>query len=89
MLAMKEKFGVPGARYSVEDILAAVNTVSGRDFTGFFDDHIYGTGSTLDIAGILWKAGIVVEQFSDEFYLSRTEDATSAQNRIFTGLSSM
>ena len=89
MLALKDKFGVPGARYTVEDILAAVNSVSGRDFTSFFDDHIFGTGVTLDIAGILAKAGIIVEQFSDEFYLTRTEHPGALQRRIFSGLSGL
>ena len=89
MLALKEKFGVPGARYTVEDILAAVNSVSGRDFTGFFADHITGTGVTLDIAEILGKAGIVVEQFADEFYLTRAEHPTELQRKIFAGLSTM
>ena len=88
MLALKDKFGVPGARYTVEDILAAVNSVSGRDFTSFFDDHIFGTGVSLDVAGILAKAGIIVEPFSDEFYLTRTEHPSALQSRIFGGLSS-
>ena len=89
MLRLKEKFGVPDARYTVEDILAAVNSVSGRDFTGFFDDHIFGSSETLDIATILGKAGIDVEQFSDEFYLTHAEHTTELQRRIFVGISTL
>ena len=89
MLHMKEVFGVQHARYTVEDILEAVNVVSGRDFSDFFDNHIFGNGQPLNIARSLAKAGIDVEQFSDEFYLSHREQPTSLQRRIYAGISGM
>jgi len=30
-------------KYSSEDVLEALNTVTGQDFTGFFSDFVYGT----------------------------------------------
>lgn len=86
MRLLKERFGKPGGRYRVSDILAAINSVSGRDFTSFFDAHITGHEQQLDIAGVLRKAGIITEQFSDEFYLSRMGSPSSLQQDIYHGM---
>lgn len=89
MRLMKDRFGKPGARYRVEDILAAVNTVSGQDFKSFFDAHIRGTVERLDIAATLRKAGMHTEQFSDEFYLSRMSDPSPLQEAVYTGITTI
>jgi predicted metalloprotease with PDZ domain len=41
MYYMFHKFG--DERYSSEDVLEALNAVTGRDFTGFFSNFVYGT----------------------------------------------
>ncbi len=69
--------------------LAAVNTVSGADFTRFFDAHITGTDEELDIAATLRKAGIYTEQFSDEFYLNRMSNPSPLQEAIYTGITTI
>jgi len=89
MRVMNDRFRKPGARYRVEDILAAVNTVSGQDFTSFFDAHITGTKERLDIAGTLKKAGLHTEQFSDEFYLGRMSNPSPLQHAIYTGMTTI
>ena len=70
MRRLADRFGEPGSRFEVSDILSAVNGVSGKDFAAFFDAHITGSDGQLNIAKTLRKAGIRTEQFSDEFYLS-------------------
>jgi predicted metalloprotease with PDZ domain len=86
MRRLEERFGEPGSRYTVDDVLAAVNHVSGGDFTDFFDAYVKGAEAQLDIAGTLAKAGLSVEQFADEFYLSRAEQPTRLQRKIFRGI---
>ena len=86
MRLLTQQFGDPGARYRVDDILAAVNSVSGEDFTHFFDAHISGINGQLDVAAILRKAGINTEQFSDEFYLSRMTNPSPLQKDIYNGI---
>ena len=89
MLMLKQKFGAPGSRYRVSDILEAVNSVSGRDFTDFFDAHIAGTQAQLDIATTLRKAGINAEQFADELYLSRVTNPSPLQKDIYDGITTV
>lgn len=86
MRRLKDQFGAPGSRYTVNDILAAVNHVSGNDFTTFFDTHVNGSEGHLDIVGTLRKAGLNVEQIADEFYLSRSEQPTPLQVEIYRGI---
>ena len=51
-----------------------------------FDAHIRETDEQLDIAGLLLKAGINTEQFSDEFYLSRMTSPSAMQKIVYDGL---
>ncbi len=37
-----ENYAVKGAGYTVEDVLSAVNTVSGNDYAAFFEAYVYG-----------------------------------------------
>jgi len=66
--------------------VAAVNAVSGQDFSRFFERHIIGTGGNLAAPDTLRKAGIDSFQFADEFYLRRLPDARPSQQAIFEGL---
>jgi predicted metalloprotease with PDZ domain len=86
MRLLTQQFGSPGARYQVSDILAAANSVSGKDFTSFFDAHITSTGAQLNFSDTLSKAGIYAEQFSDEVYLSRMANASPLQIAIYDGI---
>jgi predicted metalloprotease with PDZ domain len=86
MRLLKQHFSDSGARYRISDILAAVNSVSGKDFTTFFAAHITGSKGRLDIAGILRKAGINTEQFADELYLSRMKSPSPLQDKIYSGI---
>lgn len=86
MRLLKQQFADPGARYRVSDILAAINSVSGKDFASFFDSHIFGSTEQLNIAEILRKAGINAEQFADELYLSRMTSPSPLQNDIYEGI---
>ena len=85
----KDRFGHAGASYGVDDILDAINTVSSADFSSFFDSHISGYKQQLEIGSYLEKAGINVEQFSDEFYLSRISDPNLLQQTIFNGMTGL
>ncbi len=71
MLLLKRRFGDAGATYTVQDVLDAVNEVSGADYTEFFDKYIRGSEEYLNIEPYLAKVGIRVDTFSDEFYLSK------------------
>ena len=86
MRLLKQRFSDPGARYRVSDILDAINTVSDKDFTRFFDAHISGSKEQLDIAEVLRKAGINTEQFADELYLSRMTNPSPLQKDIYDGI---
>ena len=86
MLLLKQRFGDTETRYRVSDILAAINSVSGKDFTSMFDAHIRETDEQLDIVGLLLKAGINTEQFSDEFYLSRMTSPSRMQKIVYDGI---
>lgn len=86
MRLLKQRFSDPGARYRVGDILDAINTVSNKDFTSFFDAHIAGSKEQLDIAEVLRKAGINTEQFADELYLSRMKNPSPLQKDIYDGI---
>ena len=86
MRGLAERFGEPGARFEVSDILSAINDVSGKDFAAFFDAHITGSDGQLNIAKTLMKAGIRTEQFSDEFYLSLMTERSPLQEAVYVGL---
>lgn len=48
-----ENYVVKGIGYRIEDVLSAVNTVSGNDYTAFFDAYVYGN----EILPIVEKGG--------------------------------
>ena len=89
MRLLADQFGDPGALYRIGDILAAINTVSGKDFTEFFDTHIMGTEGQLNIAATLRNAGIYTEQFADEVYLSRMSELSPMQEIIYDGMTTI
>lgn len=39
---MYDNYGLEQKRYSTEDLLVALNTISGEDWTDFFDHYVYG-----------------------------------------------
>ncbi|MDA0681551.1 MAG: hypothetical protein O2880_14595 [Proteobacteria bacterium] len=60
MRLMNERFGETGIGYEeTDDILAAVNSVSGQDMTWFFDDYIRGT-TEIDYERLVEPAGLEV-----------------------------
>lgn len=86
MLDLKNKFGAPGSRYTVADILTSVNNVSGANFDEFFAMHITNLNGQLDLKGILSLAGIHVDQFADEYYLERSTDMTSQETAMYKAM---
>ena len=86
MLLMKQRFGDTNTPFDVPDVLQAVNDVSGSDFTDFFARYIQGADEMPDIATTLLKAGLVVDQYGDEFYVSRQANPTSDQEAIYNAI---
>jgi len=71
MALLNTKYGNNQIKITTANVLEAVNEVSGKDFTVFFDKYIYGKEDVLNLKEILSKAGLIMDQFSDEVYLSR------------------
>ena len=86
MLLMKQRFGDTDTRFDVDDVLQAVNDVSGSDFTEFFDLYIHGAEEMPDIVSTLAKAGLVVDQYGDEFYVRREANPSSEQELIYDAI---
>ena len=86
MHLMVRQFGDTDTRFDVDDVLAALNVVSGSDFSEFFDRYIYGAEEMPDIAASLFKAGLIVDQYGDEFYVRRAENPTPEQAAIYNAI---
>ncbi len=86
MHLMVRRFGDTNTRFDVDDVLDAVNQVSGSDFSDFFDRYIYGAEEMPDIAATLSKAGLVVDQYGDEFYVRRNPNPTVEQEAIYNAI---
>lgn len=86
MLLLKQRFGEKGKRYTVPDLLSAVSDVAGHDFSQFFNDYILGKDAFLDIGAVLKLAGLELQQFSDEFYISKMPEPSKLQQVVFDGL---
>ncbi|MCB0278765.1 MAG: hypothetical protein KDD94_04640 [Calditrichaeota bacterium] len=84
MLFLKEKFGDHQQRIDTDDIRNAVNKVSGVDFTDFFARYISGKSDYLNYQQILDKAGLYVDQFADETYLSKKSDQSILFNSMIS-----
>lgn len=82
---LMRRFGDTGRTHNVQDVLDAVNEISGSDYTDFFNDYIRGNEAYLDIEPYLATVGIRVDSFSDEFYLSEDghQRTTWAERRRF------
>ena len=64
-----ENYAVKGIGYKIEDILSAVNTVSGNNYTAFFDAYVYGN----ETLPIVEKSGDYLFDWStlgDKTYMS-------------------
>jgi len=85
MRLLKQRFGHADQPYTVADLLKAVNDVSANDYGKFFEKYIFGN-EFVDIASVLSLAGLELEQFSDEFYITKTEHPSEPQRQIFSGL---
>lgn len=86
MRLMAQRVSQDGKRFRVEDILAAVNEVSGESFDALFESQVLGNNPWLDMESVLAGAGLVLNQFADEFYLSRNENASALQRKIYAGM---
>lgn len=71
MLYLKINYGDKKIKITNDNILNAVNVVSNKDFSEFFNKYIYGTKEYLDISSTVSKAGLNLDSFSDEMYLSK------------------
>ena len=72
--------------FDVSDVLATVNEVSASDFSAFFDDYVLGTEKFPPLKTTLAKAGLHLDQFSDEFYIQRLPNPSKEQQAIYSGL---
>lgn len=86
MRLLKQRFGKASQRYTVTDLQVAFNDVSGQDFTGFFDQYIRSNQGIIDIASVLSLVGLELEQFGDEFYITKAEQPTPIQQQLYRGL---
>jgi len=80
MFLLKDLYGEEGKKINNNDVLDAINTVSQKDFTDEFKRLIEGADSFLDLESTLLKAGLVLDSFSDEMFLSEIE---RSENTIF------
>lgn len=88
MRLLNERFGQQGLKYEINDIVQVVSEVSGKDYHPFFQDHVWGTGKKLDVAGALAFAGLELAQFTDEFYITKTPLPTKTQQSVYQGWTS-
>ena len=82
---MYERFGKTGRPYAVDDVLKAANEVGGTDFGEFFAKYVSGK-EFLSIDPYLRDAGMRVDSFVEETYVTRRADATPAERAIFSGI---
>jgi len=86
MRLMNQRFGDTETPYDVPDVLQAVNEVSGSDFSGFFDRYVLGADEMPDIETTLAKAGLMVDQYGDEFYVYRNPTPTARQDAVYNAI---
>ena len=80
MFFLKGKYGEHGKKINNDHILEAINTISQKDFTKTFEELIIGKDSFLDLRNTLLKAGLHLDSFSDEMFISEME---KSENTIF------
>jgi len=66
--------------------LRVVNQVSETDLGDFFSKYVAGKEAYLPLNDYLYKAGLRLNQFVDEYYISRIDNPTTPQNSILAGL---
>ena len=86
MRLLQNRHGITAIRYTIDDIQKAVSEVSGSDYKQFFDQYIRGNKDFIPLKETLSKAGLNLDQFSDEFYISLQANSTQQQRAIFEGL---
>jgi predicted metalloprotease with PDZ domain len=80
------EFGNTGKKFQYDDILRVANQVSGTDMGDFFSNYVAGKKELLPLSAILCKAGLRLNHFVDEHYLSRLDNPTPLQSSILAGL---
>lgn len=73
MFYLKERYGVKNERIDNQDLLEAINIVSQSDFTEVFEQFVHGKDSFLNVHEMLLKAGLHLDSFSDEMFISEKE----------------
>jgi len=86
MLLLQQRHGLTGIKYKVKDIEQAVSDISGHDFENYFKRYVHGSKDYLPLKSTLAKAGLALDQFSDEFYISHLKSTTDKQLQIWRGI---
>ena len=81
MKQLYEQFALAGRTYEFADIVRVASEVSGTDQSAFLSEFVDGTGF-LDAAPYFESAGLQLDSFADEFYVSDAPNAGTEQAAI-------
>ena len=82
MQLLMNRFGEMDRSLTVQDILDAVNEVSGADYTEFFDAYIRGSEAFLNIEPYLAHVGVRTDRSSEDHYLTRTPASLNSPSGV-------
>ena len=82
MRALHAEFGKPGKTYALADLERIAMSLTGSDFSGFFNDAV-GSTSHFDIRPSYAALGLRMDSFVEEMFISREPGATPAQQARF------
>lgn len=77
-----------GTRYTLDDIARTAEALTGSDFGDFFASTVE-SGAIFDVRPALHALGLRLDQFFDEFYVSRDPGATLEQQARFEAIFGM
>lgn len=80
--ALHAEFGKPGKTYALADLERIAMSLTGSDFSGFFNDAV-GSTSYFDIRPSYAALGLRMDSFVEEMFISREPAATPAQQARF------
>jgi predicted metalloprotease with PDZ domain len=88
MRLLFDRFARTNSHYTLDDVVAAVSEVAGRDYTAFFQDHVYGR-QPVDAAALFDALGFdaLVISYAGETYIDPEDRPTRAQRQAWTWLS--
>ncbi|MEO0506123.1 MAG: hypothetical protein AAF090_08210 [Bacteroidota bacterium] len=78
MFLLKEKYGLKNKKINNSHVLEALNEVAGTDFTKEFEQFVEGTESYLNLKDVFFNAGLYLDSFSDEMFISEINEENNS-----------